>query len=154
MLCSLQTNQLNQLLHATLALGSGHVEQTTVKVERLLGRQELVQVRFLGQIPNPLVLAGLAGILVKHQDSAAGREQQPEDQLDGGRFSAAVGTEQPENLTLADLDIERLQRVDLFAAPEIAVNLAQVASFDDDTRVGPGCIGLRRGGCFRLCDRG
>ena len=68
-------------------------------------------------------------------------------------FPLPVWAEQSEDLALADLDIERLERVDLFAAPEIAVNLAQVATFDDDARVGLGWIGLSRGGCLRLCDR-
>ena len=44
----------------------------------------------------------------------------------------AVGPEQAEDLALVDLEVEGVEGGLLLAAPEVAVDLGQVAGFDDD----------------------
>ena len=113
-------------------LGRRDVEQPAVEVERLLGVEELVEVRLLGQVADPLVLGDVGGRLVEDQRLALGGEEQAEQQLDRGRLARAVGAEQAEDLAPMDLQVERLQRLDLRAAPEVAVDLGQVPGLDDD----------------------
>ncbi len=111
---------------------SRHLEQPSVELKRLLGVQELVEVRLLGQVADPLVLGDVGRRLVEDQRLALGREQQAEQQLDRGRLSRAVGPEQAEDLAAIHLQVEGLERLDLGAAPEIAVDLGQVPGLDDD----------------------
>ena len=51
---------------------------------------------------------------------AAGRVQQPREHFEGRRFSGSVGSEEPDHLTLAHLEIDLFNRFDLtgFAAQQ------------------------------------
>ena len=79
------------------------LEQPSIKLKRLFGVQELVKVRFLGQVADPLVLGDARRRLVEDQSLALGREQQAEQELDRRRLSGAVGPEQAEDLAAMDL---------------------------------------------------
>ena len=50
-----------------------------------------------------LVLLDLGGRLAEDEGVAGGREEQAEQQLDGGGLAGAVGAEQAEDLALVDL---------------------------------------------------
>ena len=115
---------------------AGHVEQPAVEVERLLGVEEAVQVRLLGQVADPLVLGDVGGVAAEDQGLAAGGKEQPQEQLDRGRLARAVGAQQAEDLAAADLQVEGLQGPDLLPAPEIAIDLGEVAGFDRRRRLG------------------
>ena len=47
----------------------GHVEQPAVEVQRLLGVEEAVEVRLLGQVADPLVLGDFGGLAAEDQGS-------------------------------------------------------------------------------------
>ena len=125
---TMSINRLDPLV----ALGRGDLEQTSIKLKRLFGVQELVKVRLLGKVADPLVLGDVGRRLVEDQGLALGREQQAEQQLDRRGLSRAVGSEQSEDFAAMDLKVEGLERLDLGAAPEIAVDLGQVPGLDDD----------------------
>ena len=110
------------------------LEQPAVEVERLLGVEELVEVRLLGQVADPLVLGDVGGRLVEDQGVALGGEEQAEQQLDRRGLARAVGAQQAEDLAAVDLKIEGLEGLDLRASPEIAVDLGQVPRLDDHFR--------------------
>jgi len=100
----------------TLAAGlGGHVEQPAVEVERLLGVQELVQVRLFREVPDPLVLLDLRGRLANTKASPLVGNKRPSSSLmvSSCRTRSA---EQAEDLALGDLQVEGVER-DLFAAP-------------------------------------
>ena len=122
-----------------------HIEQPAVEVERLLGVQESIEVRLFGQIADPLVLAHVGRRAAEDRGFARGRKQQAEQQLDGGRLARAVGAEQTEDLAALDLKVEGVQGDLFLAAPEVAVDLGQVAGFDDHLAHGragrPGLLG-------------
>ena len=67
----------------------------------------------------------------KTKASPAGREQQPEEQLDGGGLAGAVGPEQAEDFALVDLQVEGVEGGLLLAAPEVAIDLGQASGLDD-----------------------
>src|SRR5262249_49740640 len=108
------------------------VEQPAVEVERLLGGQEAVQVRLLGQVTDALVLADVGGRLAEDVGLAVGREEQAEQQLDRRRLAGAVWTEQAEDIATVDLEVEGPQGGFLLPAPEVAVDLGELPRLDDD----------------------
>ena len=77
-------------------------------------------------------LRDVGGRLAEDEGVAVGREEQAEQQLDGGGLAGAVGAEQAEDFAAVDLQVEGAQGGLLFAAPEVAVDLGQVAGFDDN----------------------
>src|SRR5262249_28282205 len=127
----LEADLFDQLLGLGLARGRGHVEEPAVEVERLLGVEEAVQVRLLGQVADALVLADVGGGLADEEGIALGGEEQAEQQLDRGGLAGAVGPEQAEDLAAADLDVEGPQGGLLLAAPEVAVDLGELSRFND-----------------------
>ena len=127
-----QADHVDQPVDPLGPLGRRDLEQPAVEVERLLGVQELVEVRLLGQVADPLVLGDVGRRLVEDQRVALGREEQAEQELDRGRLARAVGPEQAEDLAPVDLEVERLERLDLRASPEVAVDLGQVPCLDND----------------------
>ena len=121
------------------------IEQPAVKIERLLGVEEAVEVRFLGQVADPLVLGHVGGVAAEDQGLAGGGKQQAEDELDGGGLARAVGPEESEDFASLDFEVEGLQGPNLLTPPEIAVNLGEASGFDDDFRL--------HGGPFRGAPR-
>ena len=115
-----------------LAIGGRHIEQPAVKVERLLGVQKPVEIRLFRQIADPFVLRDVGRVLAEDQSLPAGREEQAQQQLDRGGLARAVGAEQAEDLAAVDLQVERLESPHLLPAPEVAIDLGQVARLDDD----------------------
>ena len=108
------------------------LEEPAVEVERLLGVEEAVQVRLLGQVADAFVFLDLGRRLPEDEGVAVGGEEQAEQQLDGGRLAGAVGAEQAEDFAAIDLHVEGAQGDLLLPAPEVAVDLGQLARFDDD----------------------
>src|SRR5207248_7492378 len=84
------------------------------------------------QVADPLVLGDAGGRLVEDQRVPFAGEEQPEQQLDRGGLARPVGAEQAEDFAPIDLEVQRLQRLDLRASPEVAVDLGEVACLDND----------------------
>src|SRR5438552_956180 len=89
-----------------LRISMFRARRAVFRSEGLLGVEEAVQVRFLGQVADALVLADVGGGLSEDEGLAVGGEEQAEQQLDGGGLAGAVGPEQPEDLASPDLDVQ------------------------------------------------
>ena len=144
----LDSHQLNQALNPLLTNLRRHIEQSAVKVQRLFGIQEFVQVGLFRQIANAFVLGDIRRIFAKHQGLPAGGKQQPQQELDGGRFARPVGPQQAKNLPLADLQVQGVKSADLGPAPEVAKNLGQAARLNH--HVPGGRSGFEGDGFFQL----
>ena len=123
-----------------------HVEEPAVEVERLLGVEEAVEVRLFRQIADALVLAHVGGRLAEDEGLAVGGEEQAEQELDGGGLAGAVGAEQAEDLAAVDFEVEGAEGVLLLAAPEVAVDLGELAGFDNHILSHEGASSSRAGG--------
>ena len=66
-LARVKPDHVDQIGHPLPAHRRGHVEQPAVEIERLLGVQEAVKVRFLGQVADPLVLGHVGGVAAEDQ---------------------------------------------------------------------------------------
>jgi hypothetical protein len=143
----LQANQLDQTLGTFAANLARHIEQATIKIKRLFGVEELVEVRFLRQVPDAFVFRDLGCFLAKDERSARTGKEQAEDQFDGRRLPGPVGAQQAEDLPALDLDIQGFEGLDFLPTPEITVNLPQPAGFDHHLRlvVAAGARRERRG---------
>src|SRR5205085_5597246 len=80
---------------------------------------------------DALVLLDRRGRLAEHEGVALGREEQAQEQLDGGGLARAVGAEQAEDLAALDRQVQGAERGLLAPAPEVAVDLGEVARLDD-----------------------
>ena len=76
-------------------------------------------------------LRDVGGGLAEDEGVAVGGEEQAEQELDGRGLAGAVGAEQAEDLALVDLEVEGAQGDLLLPAPEVAVDLGELAGFDD-----------------------
>src|SRR5262249_30342002 len=83
-------------------------------------------------VADALVLGDVERRLAEDERLPGGGEEQAQEQLDGRGLARAVGAEQAEDLAALDLDVQRVQGGLLAPAPEVAVDLRQVASLDDD----------------------
>src|SRR5205807_1031754 len=108
-----EPDHVDQVADALVTLGGGNLEQAAVELKRLLGVEELVQIRLLGKVADPLVLGHVGGGLVEDEGIAFGRKEQPQKQLDGGGLARAVRAQQPENLAAVHLKIEGLESLNL-----------------------------------------
>ena len=104
-------------------------------MERFLGVEELVEVGLFGQVADSLVLGDVGRRLAEDEGIALGREEQAEQEFDRGGLARAVRSEQAEDLASFDLEVERFEGLDLGAAPEVAVDLGEVAGLDDDVAI-------------------
>src|SRR6185503_4585818 len=74
----------------------------------------------------------------------AGRIEQPEQHLDGGRFAGTIWAQQTEDLATAHLEINGINRPGLGPSPKILEDLGQAAN-DNHRLIGIGLAG--RGAC-------
>jgi hypothetical protein len=90
-----------------------HSEVAAVVVERLLAREEPVEVEVLRREPDrePRLGVVVDGVVPEHADVAGGRLRQPGRAVDQRRLAGAVGAEQPEELARADLERDALERL-------------------------------------------
>ena len=88
---------------------------------------------------RPRLAEMILPVLAIDQHMAAGRGDDPADDVDEGRLAGAVGAEQRQYLTLADVEVDALQRLD-------AIGIGLPQPLDADNRVahstGPGSTGF------------
>ncbi len=110
-----QLEALEDLLAASLRLGGGHVVQTPHHLEVLQARQVLVHRGVLSREADhvPELLR-----LTDHVEAGDGRSarigmQQRGQDPDGGRLPRAVGSEEPEDRSGRDTEVDARERLDL-----------------------------------------
>src|SRR5262249_31885594 len=86
-----EANHLDQRLGLFLPDRWTDVEKPTVKVERFFSIEETIEVRFLGQVADLLILRNRRGGLAENERVALGREEETEQKLDRRSLSRAVG---------------------------------------------------------------
>src|SRR5207247_6770355 len=118
-------DDVEQLGDSAVERPSVHLEQAAVKTERLFPVEKSVEVRLLGEEPDPLVHLGAAGGLAEDGGGSSGGEDQAQQQLDRGALARAVGPEQTEDFAAVDGQVQVVQRPDLVAAPEVAIDLGE-----------------------------
>ncbi len=108
-----------------------HGKKSAIKIERFLGVQEPIEIRFLGQIADSLILGHAHRRLVENQGFPGCREQQPQKELDGGRLARSIRPQKAEDLALADFQIQGVQGRFLLPAPKVSIDLGQLAGLNN-----------------------
>ena len=86
-----QPDKFNQFACPLTSYFTRHFEQPAIEIERFFRSEEFVQVRFFGQVADPLVFDRVGRFFIENQYLATGRKEQAEKQLDRGRLARAVG---------------------------------------------------------------
>jgi len=144
---SCETDHLDQGRRAPPPLLRIEAEEPAIEIERLLGIEEFVEIRLLGEVADSFVLRDVGGGSAEDQRLTRRGKDQAKKQFERRRLSRTVGAEQTEDLASPHVEVERLERGLLAAAPEISIDLRQVAGLDDD--IGRVASGFRSG-----CRRG
>ena len=81
---------------------------------RLFSRERVVERDSAWQVPEPTAYRHTVAdrIESEHPRASGGRMKKPEQQANRRAFSGAVRSQEPEYFTLANRDIERLERPD------------------------------------------
>ncbi len=109
-----QREGLQQLLGALAPLTLRHPEVASVVVERLLDREEPIQVRLLRSQADRLPRVGVVidRIVAEDLDRARGRLRETGRAVDQGRLPGPVRPQQPEQLAGRDVQRNAAQRLD------------------------------------------
>src|SRR5215213_6027681 len=118
-----ERERVEQLGRALAPLAPRHAEVAAVIVERLLEREEPVEVEVLRRQPDRQPRLGVVvdGVVAEHADRARRRLREPRRAVDQRRLAGAVGPEQAEELTRADRQRDALEslRAGLVALVEV-----------------------------------
>ena len=120
-----QPDHLDQLLGALAAFLRVDVKEAAKKIDRLVGVEVAVKVRFLRQITDARLGLHVARRVVEHRDAAACRVQQAKQHLHRGGLAGAVRAQQSEHLAALDLEVDALDGARLGPAPEILEHFGQ-----------------------------
>ena len=107
-----QAEQAQVPLDALGALPGIEAVEAAEEVQIGVGRQLVVQPRRLGQDPHsgPNVIGLCGDVEAIDRRAALGRSDERGEQADSRRLAGAVGTEQPEHFTAADLEVDAADR--------------------------------------------
>ena len=103
-----------------------------------------VEAGFFGEIAAAGLDGDVGGERAEDAEGAGGGEEESENELDGGGFAGAVGTEETEDLAGGDVEGERAEGVDAGTAPEVEEDLGEVAGLDGGGWRGGGHFWERR----------
>ena len=107
------------------------IEEPAVEVEGLFSVEKAIEVRFFGQVADPLVFLNLCCRFAKDKGVAGGGEKQAQEKFDRRGLARAVRPQEPEDFSLMDGQVQGIESGFLLAAPEIAIDLGQAAGLDD-----------------------
>ena len=110
---------------ALAALGAGHVEQGADQIEKLLGREVLVEIRALGQVAERRLASRFGNRAAEHLGATARGEDQAHEHLERGGLARAVGAEIAEDLATPNLEAGFLDRLDALAQKAQVEGLGQ-----------------------------
>ncbi len=114
-----QRERVEQLLGALAAILLRHPEVPAVEVERLLQREEVVEVRLLGREADqrPGLAVVVDRVVAEDLDLPRGGGREAGGAVDQRRLAGAVRAEQAEELTLRDVERDALERLDAGGVP-------------------------------------
>ena len=101
---------IEQAARAPAAFRGVVAEERAEIHQQLLGGQVVVEVRVLRQIADPALDGQVAERPPQNFGAAAGREHELHEQLQRGRLARAVRTEKSEDLALADVERQAIER--------------------------------------------
>ncbi len=113
-----QADALEKARHALAPVGFAEAEETRGIIEQLARGQVIVEVRLLGEKADLAVHLDVVNRAAANPRRAAGRENQSHQELERGRLPRAVWPEKSEDLALAHLKRQRIERPTGALAPE------------------------------------
>ncbi|KPK44207.1 MAG: hypothetical protein AMK72_12285 [Planctomycetes bacterium SM23_25] len=135
----IQSDPVEEFGGPSAPLAAVEAEEATVEIDRLLAGQKAVQIGLFGQVADALVDGRRSRRQAEDTGAAGRREDQTQQQFDGGALAGTVGAEQPEDLAPPERQIEADQGVDLLSAPEVPVDLGQTLG-DNGLRLLHACL--------------
>jgi hypothetical protein len=134
-----QADHVKQLVGALAPFLGREMKQVAKKIQRLVRVEIAVEIRFLRQIADARLGGHVSGGLAEDFNVPFRGIKQPEQQLDRGGFPRTIRSEQPEDFSAPDLEINTIHGPGLRPAPEILEHLRQSTHGDDDlgTSAGP-----------------
>ena len=114
-----QTHALEIFPHALAAFARAVVRKSRVIIEQFARRQVVVEVRLLGQIADLAVHLDVVDRPAANARRAAGRENQPHQQLHRGRFPRAIRPEEAENFSVFHLQTTNCRATGAFSGAKI-----------------------------------
>ncbi len=104
----LQADELEQLV--ALAGAPVRVGEPLVQHEQLVRAEPVWEAKQLGQVAERRPSGGAAGWRARHAGAAAARAHEPAGDLHERRLACAVGTEQAEQLSARNLQVDAAER--------------------------------------------
>ena len=78
-----------------------------------------------------LIFVDFGRLFTKYKGSAAGGEEQTQEEFNRRRLARTVRSQQPKDLSFSYLKIKGLQRPNFLSTPKIAINLGEALGFDN-----------------------
>ncbi len=129
----LEAHPLEQLVHASCAPRRLEAGEPRVEVEYLAAGQVGVEPGVLRQEADVLAERALRHVAAQHPGLAAGRPDQPHQQLEGRRLAGAVRTDEAEDLAAAHRERQAVEHALAPHSEARAEVLDYVEDFDDVT---------------------
>ena len=148
-----QADHLEQLSGSFAAFLFLKLEELSEKIECLLGIQKSVEVGLFGQVTDLRLGSHMTRRMAENLDMPLGGVEEPEQHLNGGRLPGSVGSQETENLTSANLEIDIVHRARLRSSPEVIEDLGQPTHRDHHLARGkrtPWWLRNRRAGESRI----
>jgi len=141
----LETDPLERLVGSISKLGAGQPEEVADEAEELPPRHPAVVARLLVEDPDAPVQLGLhapaaSRVEPRDADAARGGGGDAGQEADRRRLAGAIGTEEPEDDSRRDIEIEPVQ------CEDGAVALGQAVGGDREGTVGTAGVGACRAG--------
>src|ERR1051325_2961503 len=114
----LQLDQLEQFINAAVGLRPRDGKNARIEPQEFFGGQKFVIVGQLGQITNALTRDRFAHVDAKQKGGASGGRNKAQQDVHGGGLAGAVRTQEAEDLTGANPQVEVLDR-DLLPLPRV-----------------------------------
>jgi hypothetical protein len=126
-----EADHFEELGATPVAFGGGEVEEAAEEVDCFPGVEVAVEVGFFGEVADAAFGGDVSGGVPEDLDMSPGGVEEPEEHLDGGGFAGAVGSEEAEDFTAADFEIDIIDGAGFGTAPEVLEDFGEAADDDD-----------------------